>query len=83
MRIKLGCIFLTTGTVLITAPAHAETYDPHYPVCMKVVKRGGVNYNDVASHPWISAARRPQASVTHARSIRILCRSRAERVDDN
>jgi hypothetical protein len=34
MRI-LACTVLTIGTILATAPARAQTYDPNYPVCLQ------------------------------------------------
>ena len=34
MRV-LACTILTIGTVLIAAPARAQTYDPNYPVCLQ------------------------------------------------
>jgi hypothetical protein len=35
MRV-LAWIMLATGTVLLAAPAQAQTYDPNYPVCLHV-----------------------------------------------
>ena len=34
MRV-LACTILTIGTVLVAAPARAQTYDPNYPVCLQ------------------------------------------------
>ena len=34
MRV-LTCTILTTATVLVAAPASAQTYDPSYPVCLQ------------------------------------------------
>jgi hypothetical protein len=34
MRV-LACTILTIGTMLVTAPAPAQTYDPNYPVCLQ------------------------------------------------
>ena len=36
MRI-LALAILTAATVSVTAPAHAQTYNPKYPVCLKVI----------------------------------------------
>ena len=35
MRV-LACTILTIGTMLVAAPARAQTYDPSYPVCQQV-----------------------------------------------
>jgi hypothetical protein len=35
MRIT-GSIILAIATVFVAAPSHAQTYDPNFPVCMKV-----------------------------------------------
>jgi Protein of unknown function (DUF3551) len=43
MRILVLAI-LAIGTVSATGPAAAQTYDPAYPVCMKVY--GKVSYNE-------------------------------------
>ncbi len=40
MRIPALAI-LTIGTVLISAPAPAQTYDPAYPVCLQTYGRAG------------------------------------------
>ena len=40
MRIPALAI-LTIGTVLISAPAPAQTYDPGYPVCLQTYGRDG------------------------------------------
>jgi Protein of unknown function (DUF3551) len=48
MRIVASTI-LAIGTILATAPAQAQTYDPSYPVCMKVYtgsEGGGGEWND-------------------------------------
>jgi hypothetical protein len=42
MRI-LALAILAIGTVSI-GPAAAQTYDPDYPVCMQVTRRGGSYY---------------------------------------
>jgi len=34
MRV-LACTILTIGTMLVAAPARAQTYDPSYPVCLQ------------------------------------------------
>jgi uncharacterized protein DUF3551 len=31
----LACTILTIATVLVAAPARAQTYDPSYPVCLQ------------------------------------------------
>jgi hypothetical protein len=42
---KLAWLILS-GTMLTVVPANAQTYDPHFPVCMKVIVWGGGEYND-------------------------------------
>ncbi|WP_083519372.1 DUF3551 domain-containing protein [Bradyrhizobium jicamae] len=37
----LACTILTIATVLIFAPARAQTYDPNYPVCIQTYSIGG------------------------------------------
>lgn len=37
----LACIIVATATILTAAPAHAQTYDPTYPVCMRVYSIDG------------------------------------------
>jgi len=32
---------LTIATILTAAPARAQTYDPHYPVCLQTYGRAG------------------------------------------
>jgi hypothetical protein len=46
---KLPWMMLAGGLVLFAAPVHAQTYDPSYPVCLKVYSGssgGGGEYND-------------------------------------
>jgi Protein of unknown function (DUF3551) len=46
---KLPWLMLAGGLVLSAAPARAQTYDPSYPVCLKVYSGssgGGGEYND-------------------------------------
>jgi hypothetical protein len=46
---KLPWMMLAGGLVLSTAPASAQTYDPSYPVCLKVYSGsdgGGGEYNE-------------------------------------
>jgi Protein of unknown function (DUF3551) len=48
MRI-LASIILAIGMILAVAPVQAQTYDPRYPVCMKVYSGpngGGGEWND-------------------------------------
>jgi hypothetical protein len=40
MRV-LACTILTIGAMLVAAPAHAQTYDPNYPVCLQTYAIGG------------------------------------------
>ena len=40
MRI-MACMVLAIATISAVAPADAQTYDPNYPVCMQVYRRGG------------------------------------------
>ena len=35
MRV-LAWTILTIGTMLVAAPARAQTYDPNYPVCLQI-----------------------------------------------
>jgi uncharacterized protein DUF3551 len=43
---KLAWLILS-GTMLTGVPAYAQTYDPHFPVCMKAIAAtGGGEYND-------------------------------------
>ena len=44
MRIPV-LIIATMGMVWAAAPAQAQTYDPHYPVCMHVVGLGSSYYD--------------------------------------
>jgi hypothetical protein len=37
---------ILSGTMLTVVPANAQTYDPHFPVCMKLIVWGGGEYND-------------------------------------
>jgi hypothetical protein len=43
---KFAWIVLACGTIMVGAPAHAQTYDPNYPICMQVVTWGGGEYNE-------------------------------------
>ena len=47
MRI-LALAILTTATVLTAAPARAQTYDPNYPVCLKVIEMFGGEHFECA-----------------------------------
>ena len=40
MRV-LACTILTIGTMLVGAPACAQTYDPNFPVCLQTYAIGG------------------------------------------
>ena len=40
MRV-LVCTILTIATVMVAAPARAQTYDPSYPVCLQTYANGG------------------------------------------
>jgi len=40
MRV-LACTILAMATVLVAAPAPAQTYDPNYPVCIQTYAIGG------------------------------------------
>jgi hypothetical protein len=44
MRV-LACTILTIGTMLVAAPARAQTYDPNYPVCQQVYGINGSYYD--------------------------------------
>jgi hypothetical protein len=41
---RLALAILTIGTLSTAAPASAQTYDPSYPVCLRVY--GEITYND-------------------------------------
>ena len=41
---KAALAVLTLATLWTAAPARAQTYDPAYPVCLHVFKRGGDYY---------------------------------------
>jgi hypothetical protein len=41
---RRACLTLALGMLLVSAPAHAQTYDPNYPVCMQIY--GPVGYLD-------------------------------------
>jgi Protein of unknown function (DUF3551) len=46
---ELSWMLLVGGFVLSAAPTYAQTYDPRYPVCLKVYSGssgGGGEYND-------------------------------------
>ncbi len=46
---RLPWMMLAGGLFLSAAPVHAQTYDPSYPVCLKVYSGssgGGGEYND-------------------------------------
>ena len=42
MRV-MACTILAIATVLVAAPAPAQTYDPNYPVCVQTYALGGGN----------------------------------------
>ena len=45
MRIP-ALIILTFATIAMTQPVRAQTYDPRYPICLKVVQNfGGERYD--------------------------------------
>src|SRR5258708_6469955 len=35
-KMRSTCLTLALGMLLLSAPAHAQTYDPNYPVCMQI-----------------------------------------------
>jgi hypothetical protein len=37
----LACTILTIATVLVAAPARAQTYNPNFPVCLQTYALGG------------------------------------------
>lgn len=45
MRI-LALVILTVGTALAAEQVRAQTYDPAFPVCMRVVPLGGGHHED-------------------------------------
>jgi hypothetical protein len=42
---KLAWLILS-GAMLTVVPAYAQTYDPHFPICMKLIVWGGGEYHD-------------------------------------
>ena len=40
MRV-LACTILTIASVLVAAPAPAQTYNPNFPVCLQTYANGG------------------------------------------
>jgi hypothetical protein len=46
MRHILNWMIVASGTILASAPAIAQTYDPRYPVCMQVVENFGATRFD-------------------------------------
>ena len=66
-------MLLGIGTIVAAAPARAQTYDPSYPVCMNLCKRGAAR-SIVATHRWRNAMHRRQAAGLGASSIPILAR---------
>ena len=45
MRIP-ALIILTLATIAVTSPTRAQTYDPRYPICLKVIQNfGGERYD--------------------------------------
>ncbi|WP_256807122.1 DUF3551 domain-containing protein [Bradyrhizobium sp. Bra64] len=47
---KLVLTILTMGILLTAGYAGAQTYDPAFPVCLRVVARGGASYHRCAYH---------------------------------
>jgi Protein of unknown function (DUF3551) len=43
---------LAITTILAVAPATAQRYDPRYPVCRQVWRRGGVTWFDCSYTSW-------------------------------
>ena len=43
MRIKLIWTILASGTICLTSPSHAQTFDPNYPVCIEITEWGGTH----------------------------------------
>ena len=52
----LGLTILTIGIVLATGQARAQTYDPAFPVCMRVVPWGGGTYYDCTYYTMAQCA---------------------------
>ena len=47
MRV-LALAVLAISAVSVTSPAHAQTYNPRYPVCLKVIENFGGERNECA-----------------------------------
>ena len=45
MRV-LASVILTLSVVSVTSSARAQTYDPNYPVCLKLIQTFGGEWND-------------------------------------
>jgi hypothetical protein len=45
-------MILAVTTLVAAAPVTAQRYDPHYPVCRQVWKRGGVTWFDCRYTSW-------------------------------
>ena len=45
MRV-LALVILTISVVSVTSSARAQTYDPNYPVCLKLIQTFGGEWND-------------------------------------
>ena len=61
MRV-MACTILAIATVLVAAPAPAQTYDPNYPVCVQTYAIGGGS---------IDCNQGPQGFGIKLRSVRI------------
>ena len=48
----LRWMILPVATILAVVPATAQRYDPRYPVCLQVWKRGGSSYIDCGYTSW-------------------------------
>jgi Protein of unknown function (DUF3551) len=47
MRMRvLALAILTISAVSVTSSARAQTYDPNYPVCLKLIQTFGGEWND-------------------------------------
>jgi hypothetical protein len=58
----LGWTILVAATIAAVVPARAQRYDPRYPVCRQVWKRGGVTWFDCSYNSWDQCEMEAQSS---------------------
>ena len=73
----LALAILTIATISATSSARAQTYNPKYPVCLKIIEMFGGERYECAYTPWSSALRPHWASPPSVSSIRFTRREDA------